>query len=1298
MKMGKWIFAVTMMVSAALCGAEFSMATQIFKGVTFEDGVYARKIENPTRFCQIGFRLNEQYDEKQVLFFEYRVTDPEKLDYVACTFYGADKKEAFYGFKPRSEWTVAKVPLEKMKSRKFTGQDKLTRVHIYGRINNAKPAAPMGLEIRNLKSITVKPVSEDVKKLGILTEGVEVKDGVIIFDRQIPTRLAGVQIKQNEPYKKNRRLVFEYRVKDPRSMHYIAVAFSPDGGKRWTFNQVKPAAEWTKAVIPFDGMYYVGRAGNPKEGETFDRLHIYGRIPDTKPAGPIYLEIRNLRVEDDVTYNPQSGVRKSYSAYPLFDWKPLAGASGYELEYNGRSVRVTDAFFVPDEPLKPGLVEYTVRALPSRKVVENRTLYITERHLSWKRPVYDLKAFAAKPRPRFRERAALGMTDIRSYAETVRKQIGQPLPEDGRKFTPGADPRIKTQIDWKRIVTGMVNKTASQLYQIGTAAILTGDADLVADAKRLALEVATKWDAVKGASSAFLWDTDLSAARILRGLCRCYDAAYNVMTPEEREIVAANIRLRGDQFWKPKFPFRKQVWNNHAWDNVDAFVVAALTLAEEPGMAERIRYAADLYAYVFLPEMGFEGENNEGLEYWSFGLSLLINYVNDMKYTVGLDFYQQPWLRQTARFPMYGMPPYGYPISFGDNHVQMGAANHSCAGPMDRGFTGSLGAESGDAEVLWYAGYPERRGVKAVFPGGIAQSRHYAHIGETFFNTFLADGRENVAVGFHSGTCFAGHQHADQNAFVINAYGDKLAVDGGYYDWFGSPHFREYSTQTVAHNSILVDGQGQPVRKKGVDGNTAVFFDSPGFGAVTGDAGKTYPGKLTKFERDIVFVKPDYVFVFDRLAADKVSLFDWLIHSHTNDPVSVKGNTFRICRPKAELAGTMLLPQGAIGKCAKSYEVKPSLYYSSDPAPRIQPEWTVSYAPAEKVRNTEFLAAMQIGKPGMRDTRWQMQESAEAILVQGNGVSVLFNRKPGTVVRLGGFETDARYAAVVEENGKIFDLMKCGGKVFKFKETSYGEPGKDFALRKSNYTTQPGTLMLDGKKIPATQHRYQFAFGREVYALECIVDFPEDTVLQISTQVPGHLLMAHSTRHWGESVQPGSDLHFPVRKGKNIFTFTSSKNPVEVKLFSVKTTAETAPEAGAAWQIPAGAVQVEAECPEQENRPRNSADRLPDGGYSYSGWSVSGRFSEWEVSAPEAGTYRVYIRYASPEAAAEVFRINDRMVGDGRMVNLPASGGWNAFLWRILPQKIDLEKGRNVLKMIAVSGRLRIDKFILVRE
>ncbi|MBO5689783.1 MAG: DUF4962 domain-containing protein [Lentisphaeria bacterium] len=1182
-----------------------------------------------------------------------------------------------------------------MKTKKFTEQDLLTRVNIYGRINNNNPAAPMGLEVRNLQF--GEAVISETEKAGVLTPSAVVKDGVISRDIRENTRFCEIALRQDAPYKKNRKLVFEYRVKDPEKLNYVAAAFSPDG-KRWTFDQVKPAGEWTTGTVSFRKMYYTGRQGHPAEGEVFKKLRIYGRIDDKKPAEPMKLEIRNIRVLDDEALPPQAELRKFHTVYPLFDWNPQKGASGYELEYAGKRIQVRDAFFVPEEPVKPGVVKYTVRALPSREVIERHALYVAERNIDWKRPEYDWKAFVAKPRPRFRDRVALEQPDAAAYAASVRWRIGKPIPEDGKDFKPGADPRIKTRIDWKRIVSGMVNQTASHLYQIGTAAILTGDAAFVADAKRLALAIATQWDAEKGASSALLWDTDLSAARLLRGLCRCFDAAYNVMTPEERETVAANIRLRGDQFWKPKFPFRKLIWNNHAWDNVDGFVVAALTLAEEPGMEMRVRYAADLYASTFLPEMGFEGENFEGLEYWAFGLSLLINYVNDMKYTVGLDFYQQPWLRQTARFPMYGMPPYGYPVSFSDNHIQMGAANHSSAGPMDRMFTGKLAAESGDGIALWYAGFPERKGVKAQFPATVPQSRYYAHIGETFFNTFLADGRENVALGFHSGTCFAGHQHADQNSFTINAYGDKLAIDGGYYDWFGSPHFRAYSTQTMAHNTILVDGEGQPVRKRGADGRTTVFFDAPGFGAVSGDAVKAYPGKLTQFDRDIVFVKPDYIFVFDRLAAEKPVRFDWLIHAHTNDPVPVTGTRFHIRRPRAELSGTMLLPEKNTGKCVKSYDVKPAFYYSSDPAPRIQPEWTVMYSPEKKAKTAEFLAALQIGKPGMRDTDWVWNDSPDAVLVTGNGVKVLFNRNPGRIVRLGGFETDARYAAVVEQNGKIFDLMKCGGKVFRYQGTAYGEPGKDFALRKRNDSTRPGQLVLDGKKLPATLHCYEFAFGRKVYALECVAELPENTVLDIAANVPGHWMTAHAERHWGEAVRPGSSLLFPVLKGKNIFSFTSSEDPGEVRLSSVKAAPVSAQLIGKDWQSPAGAIPVEAECPEQESQPRNNASRLPEGGYAYGNWRTSGRFSEWEVTAPAAGEYRLYIRYATPEQPVETFRINDGMIPAGHAVQLPSTGSWTDFRWCVSPQKVPLKQGRNVLKMIAVSGMLNIDKFVLVKE
>ena len=53
-----------------------------------------------------------------------------------------------------------------MKMKNFTEQDLLTRVNIYGRINNSKPAAPMGLEVRNLQFGDA--VVSEAEKAGIL--------------------------------------------------------------------------------------------------------------------------------------------------------------------------------------------------------------------------------------------------------------------------------------------------------------------------------------------------------------------------------------------------------------------------------------------------------------------------------------------------------------------------------------------------------------------------------------------------------------------------------------------------------------------------------------------------------------------------------------------------------------------------------------------------------------------------------------------------------------------------------------------------------------------------------------------------------------------------------------------------------------------------------------------------------------------------------------------------------------------------------------------------------------------------
>lgn len=147
----EWMCVLTILLTLSIAGAEFTPSAQLQKGVTFRNGVFSRECTNPVRFCTIGFRLQEPYQPGHVLTFEYRAAQPEKLEYVACVLYGKGRKECFFGFPPSGEWRTARVPFVRMGRKDFQPGEMLERVHIYGRINDRDPAAPMKLEIRDLR-------------------------------------------------------------------------------------------------------------------------------------------------------------------------------------------------------------------------------------------------------------------------------------------------------------------------------------------------------------------------------------------------------------------------------------------------------------------------------------------------------------------------------------------------------------------------------------------------------------------------------------------------------------------------------------------------------------------------------------------------------------------------------------------------------------------------------------------------------------------------------------------------------------------------------------------------------------------------------------------------------------------------------------------------------------------------------------------------------------------------------------------------------------------------------------------
>ncbi|MFW6598097.1 heparinase II/III domain-containing protein [Propionibacteriaceae bacterium Y2011] len=121
-----------------------------------------------------------------------------------------------------------------------------------------------------------------------------------------------------------------------------------------------------------------------------------------------------------------------------------------------------------------------------------------------------------------------------------------------------------------------------------------------------------------------------------------------------------------------------------------------------------------------------------------------------------------------------------------------------------------------------------------------------------------------------------GHNHYDQNSFIIGSNGNWIAGDAGYRSYISGPK-NDY-TVTHGHNTVYVDGEGQGVHqgfpqgrgsmRAGVVSAACVF--------VVGSAAEAYEQTpLDRFDRHVLALPDHYYLMVDRLAAPAPHEYDW---------------------------------------------------------------------------------------------------------------------------------------------------------------------------------------------------------------------------------------------------------------------------------------------------------------------------------------------------------------------------------------------------------------------------------------
>lgn len=785
-----------------------------------------------------------------------------------------------------------------------------------------------------------------------------------------PGRYCMLTITRPMPVVKNLVLSFDYRaqIEEGKRANYLGILFYDAEGKQFGRFDQPFSDEWRHADVPFTTL------ASPNEGvltvgKELTRLNLYGRAPDEGAMMTVWLDNIRLAVAGDVSTISEKVVT-SYSDPPLFVW-PQDGGTG-RVQYSrspefpeDETVTVEGApgYHTPSAPIGSGTWfwrTYTQTELAEGWGEIQRLEIPEEVHRFTTAPI-DAQAVIARGRPRLidvpAERARRTEAELTALAAQARSDAARPIPDDPPIWVEG-DERWPAWIDWYRDVHGgITSATGRRLEIMAQRAAITGDEEVHGWTRELALAVAA-WDP-KGGSA--MGRGDIGAQHVLRGLNAAYDVLCDRLPEEERATLRDAIVARAADFEASLRPLRGDPQNNHAWLRALALGQSGLVLIGDYEPAyDWAEYCRQLYLGQFLCSLGFQGDNNEGISYWSYGLSFVIEYADMMRTVTGIDLYRHPWLAQTGRFPMYCAPPGAWAVSFADT----GKPNHGIRGPYSQSYVRTLGERTGDPYMLWYAGAQAAvGGVEPRPPVDLPQSILYRFIGLGIANTSLVDGREGVTVAMHSGTYWAGHQHADQNAFVIHAYGEKLAIDSGYYDWYGSPHFKEYSAQTLAHNTVLVDGAGQAAFTEGADGRMAAWFDGPAHTWMVGDASdpEVYRGKLTRFDRRMLFIKPGLVIVDDLLAAPQPARFSWLLHTVAPIDLDERAQTLAVTSGAASMTGRFLRPAGLSFTITDRYPVHPYDGYGTMPVPedKLAREWHLT-ADAPTAATQRFVSAFVV--------------------------------------------------------------------------------------------------------------------------------------------------------------------------------------------------------------------------------------------------------------------------------------------------------------------------------------------------
>lgn len=456
--------------------------------------------------------------------------------------------------------------------------------------------------------------------------------------------------------------------------------------------------------------------------------------------------------------------------------------------------------------------------------------------------------------------------------------------------------------------TDVLNKTTAETNKMHYAAfiyLLTGEVKYADYARDRLLNLAT-WNTQTGPTS--YASNDQVHRDIARKSAMTYDWIYDKLTPTERSTAVTMIHDRAKTIADDVLnntPISTKPLDSHGWSVFAYLGIISTALLHDNFTANGSNVSQDaqswfskvIPAYINLmpPWGGEDGAWGNGVGYWQWS-AISDKWLMDIVYTAtGFNIYQKAFPRNESWFPLYVFPVGQKSGVFGDdiNAMSRDVVNTSITrnsqmyqNQVMQWYAKTVPYATTDVHSYLY----EDNALAARPPVEMPTAKYFDYIGLVAMHSSLYDSKRISAYFKSSPYGSLNHSHADQNALIINAFGEELTVDGGFYDSFESPYNQLYTKQTFAKNAITYDGKkGQKIFDLKATGKITGFATNKDFDAAVGDATAAYntdPAHigLDQAQRSVIYVKPGAFVVVDNLKARQSggSSFEYWLHADTN--------------------------------------------------------------------------------------------------------------------------------------------------------------------------------------------------------------------------------------------------------------------------------------------------------------------------------------------------------------------------------------------------------------------------------